>query len=99
MHYLQFPTVGSPWLYCACVSCLISVISTILEKYYVPILQMLLTRLQNSKTESFTLRFVRFYHFMSAKDDSDLGADFFINIVDQIQSGYVLRSSSCGTML
>ena len=59
-----------------------------LEKYYVPILQMLLTRLQNSKTETFTLRFVRFYHFVSAKDDKGLGVDFFINIVDQIQSGY-----------
>ena len=59
-----------------------------LEKYYVPILQMLLTRLQNSKTETFTLRFVRFYHFVSAKEDKGLGADFFINIVDQIQPGY-----------
>ncbi|KAA6407194.1 MAG: chromosome segregation Cse1 [Lasallia pustulata] len=68
--------------------CIVSIFpTTTLENYYLPILQMLLTRLQNSKTETFTLRFVRFYHFMSAKDDTGLGADFFINVVDQIQSG------------
>ncbi|KAL9128218.1 MAG: hypothetical protein Q9217_003064 [Psora testacea] len=58
-----------------------------LEKYYVPILQVLLTRLQNSKTDTFALRFVRLYHFVSAKDDQGLGADFFINIAEQVQSG------------
>lgn len=90
MHYLQLSTVGSPWLFCNQPYCLTTAIRTTLEKYFVPILQMLLTRLQNSKTETFTLRFVRFYHFMSAKDATGLGADFFINIVDQIQSGCVL---------
>lgn len=86
-----FPT----WVLRGCISnkpsCLITLIRTTLENYYLPILQMLLTRLQNSKTETFTLRFVRFYHFMSAKDDTGLGADFFINVVDQIQSGYAYR--------
>lgn len=65
----------------------------LLEKYYAAILQVLFTRLQNSKTESFTLRFVRFYHFFCAKDDKGLGADFFINVAEQIQSGYV--SNAC----
>lgn len=54
---------------------------------------MLLTRLQNSKTETFTLRFVRLYHYISAKDDSGFGADFFINTVEQVQAGYVLLHS------
>lgn len=62
---------------------------SLLESYYVPIIQVLLTRLHNSKTETFALRFVRFYHFFSAKDDEGLGADFFINVTEQVQSGYV----------
>lgn len=60
----------------------------LLEKYYATILQILLTRLQSSKTDTFALRFVRFYHFVCAKDDKGLGADFFINVTEQVQSGY-----------
>jgi len=56
------------------------------QPYFVPMLQIMLTRLSNSKTENFALRFVRFYHFVSARDDKGLGADFFINIADQIQN-------------
>ena len=63
--------------------------SSTLEEYYVPILQILLTRLQNSRTETFALRFVRFYHFVAAKGDKGLGTDFFINVTEQVQSGYV----------
>lgn len=62
-------------------------ISSTLEKYYVTILQILLTRLQDSKTETFASRFVRFYHFVSAKNDKGLGADFFISMTEQVQSG------------
>jgi exportin-2 (importin alpha re-exporter) len=50
-------------------------------------MQILLTRLQNSRTENFALRFVRFYHFVAAHDDRSLGADFFINITEQVQAG------------
>ncbi|KAK4986391.1 importin-alpha export receptor [Elasticomyces elasticus] len=57
-----------------------------LSQYFVPVLQIMLTRLSNSKTENFALRFVRFYHFISARDDKGLGADFFINVTDQIQN-------------
>lgn len=56
-------------------------------------MQILLTRLQNSRTENFALRFVRFYHFVSARDDKGLGADFFIHITEQVQSGYVSPTS------
>lgn len=58
-----------------------------LDKYYASIIEALFVRLQNSKTETFSLRFVRLYHFISSKDDKGLGADFFINITERIQSG------------
>ena len=61
---------------------------SLLQNYYAPILTVLLTRLQNSRTETFALRFVRFYHFIAARDDKGLGADFFINVSEQVQSGY-----------
>ena len=58
---------------------------TALENYWVPMLQLMFTRLSNTKTENFTLRFVRFYHLVSALVDKGLGADFFINIADRVQ--------------
>ena len=57
-----------------------------LQTYWASILQVVLTRLQNSRTDTFALRFVRLYHFISAKADEGLGADFFISIADQLQS-------------
>ena len=57
-----------------------------LQTYWVSILQVLLTRLQNSRTDTFAVRFVRLYHLISAKADEGLGADFFISIADQLQS-------------
>ncbi|KAF2229374.1 Cse1-domain-containing protein [Viridothelium virens] len=56
-----------------------------LQNYYTQIVSLMLTRLSNSKTESFTLRFIRFYYFVAAHDKKGLGADFFINITDQVQ--------------
>lgn len=61
--------------------------ATALENYWIAMLQLMLTRLSNNKTETFTLRFVRFYHLVSALVDKGLGADFFISIADQIQEG------------
>ena len=58
-----------------------------LDKYYPTILQVLLTRLQNHRTDSFALRFVRLYHFISGHDDKGLGADYFIQLSEQIQEG------------
>lgn len=49
-------------------------------------MQIILTRLQNSKTEVLQLRFVRFYHFVSARDDQGYSADFFIQVTDKVQS-------------
>jgi exportin-2 (importin alpha re-exporter) len=58
-------------------------------------MQIILTRLQNSKTENLTLRFVRFYHFMSAHDDKGYSADFFIQVTDKVQAEYVISKSCC----
>lgn len=52
-------------------------------------MQVILTRLQNSKTENLSLRFVRFFHFLSAHDQKGYSADFVIKVVDQVQEGYV----------
>ena len=57
-----------------------------LIQYYPTILQVLLTRLQNSKTDGFTLRFVRLYHFISALTENGLGADFFIQQIEKVQA-------------
>ncbi|EME85352.1 uncharacterized protein MYCFIDRAFT_72444 [Pseudocercospora fijiensis CIRAD86] len=59
--------------------------STALESYWVEILKLMFYRLQNSKNEHFTLRFVRFYHLVSALQDKGLGADFFIAVSDKVQ--------------
>ncbi|PYH48199.1 putative chromosome segregation protein Cse1 [Aspergillus saccharolyticus JOP 1030-1] len=56
-----------------------------LEQYFVSIMQVILTRLQNSKTETLTIRFVRFFHFVSAQDERGYSADFFIQVVDKVQ--------------
>ena len=56
-----------------------------LQNYYTQIVSLMFTRLSNSKTETFTIRFIRFYHFVAARDDKGLGADFFITIADQVQ--------------
>lgn len=58
-----------------------------LESYFVQIMQIILQRLQNSKTETLTLRFVRFYHFISAQDNKGFSADYFIQITDKVQEG------------
>ncbi|KAI4914291.1 uncharacterized protein J4E92_009705 [Alternaria infectoria] len=57
-----------------------------LQPYFVTILQLMLTRLSNMKTENFQQRFIAFYHFVSARLDKGLGADFFIKESDKVQN-------------
>jgi exportin-2 (importin alpha re-exporter) len=59
-----------------------------LEPYFPSIMQIILTRLQNSKTETLTLRFVRLFHFISAHDDKGYSADFVIQVIDKVQAEY-----------
>jgi exportin-2 (importin alpha re-exporter) len=55
-----------------------------MQNYYTPILQLILEKLDKSKSESVKIRFVRFYHLVSANADNGLGADFFIKVVETI---------------
>ena len=60
-----------------------------LENYFVDIVRLMLMRLSNMKTETFQQRFIAFYHFISARQEKGLGADFFITVSDQVQQEYV----------
>jgi exportin-2 (importin alpha re-exporter) len=59
-----------------------------LKEYWKTIFQTLLVKLQNQKTDAFTARFVRFYHYISAYTETGFGADFFIAILDSIQAEF-----------
>ncbi|KAI4114077.1 MAG: hypothetical protein LQ345_005084 [Seirophora villosa] len=65
--------------------------SSAIDPYFVTILQLLFTRLQNSKTDAFTSRFVRLYHSVSARVDSGLGADWFISHANRVQDGIYVQ--------
>ncbi|KAL3458673.1 CAS/CSE protein [Aspergillus heterothallicus] len=65
--------------------------SATLEPYFGDIMQVILTRLQNHKTESLSLRFVRFYHFLCANDAKGYSADFLIQIIDKIQDSLYVQ--------
>lgn len=55
------------------------------EPYWKDILSIMLTRLQGKQAASFQMRFVRFYHFFSSRDDKGLGPDVFIGLTDTVQ--------------
>lgn len=56
-----------------------------LEQYWIEILRIMLTRLQSAQAQSFTPHFIRFYHFISSRDDKGLGTDFFVAATDKVQ--------------
>lgn len=60
--------------------------SAALEPYFIQIMQIILQRLQNSKTENLSLRFVRFYHFLTAHDDKGYSPDTIQQICEKIQA-------------
>jgi exportin-2 (importin alpha re-exporter) len=68
-----------------------------LEPYWIHLITIMLTRLQNP-TQSFQLRFVRFYHFVASRDDKGLGADFFVAATDKVQND-VFRQLYTGIIL
>ncbi|KAI1805565.1 Cse1-domain-containing protein [Daldinia bambusicola] len=67
-------------------SVIISVDRSAIEPYFKEILALLFTKLQKTPSDSFKLRFVRFYHLVSARVEAGLGTDFFISQVDLIQN-------------
>lgn len=69
-----------------------------LEQYWVHLLNIMLTRLQAKQSLAFQLRFVRFYHFVSSRDDKGLGADFFVAATDRVQHD-VFRQLYLGVIL
>jgi exportin-2 (importin alpha re-exporter) len=56
-----------------------------MERYWIHIITVMLTRLQSQQSTSFHLRFVRFYHFVSSRDDKGFGTDFFVAETDKVQ--------------
>ena len=64
-----------------------SMSSNVVQPYFQTILQLLLTRLQNSPSEAFSQRFVRLYHLISSRVEAGLGADFFDGACEQLQAG------------
>lgn len=60
-------------------------LSTAIQQYFPTILTILFTRLNNNPPEKFKQRFVNFYHLVSSRDQSGLGADFFIRNSDIVQ--------------
>ncbi|KAF7717661.1 Importin alpha re-exporter [Penicillium ucsense] len=59
---------------------------TVMEPYFVQIMQIILQRLQNSKTENLSIRFVRFYHFVTAHDEKGYSPDTIQQICEKIQA-------------
>jgi exportin-2 (importin alpha re-exporter) len=58
------------------------------------VLKIVFARLQNSRTENFAIKFTRWYHVVSARQDKGLGADFFIAAADAIQNECVWQSEA-----
>ncbi|ODA84018.1 hypothetical protein RJ55_02536 [Drechmeria coniospora] len=56
----------------------------ILDQYFGTIIQLLYTKLQGSPSDSFKLRFARFYHLVGARLEAGYGADYFIKKSDQL---------------
>jgi exportin-2 (importin alpha re-exporter) len=64
---------------------ILSISSDALRQYFGTILQLMLGRLSNSRTETLSNRFIRFFHLVSTQDDRGFGTDYFINVTDNIQ--------------
>ncbi|KAI1138917.1 putative mportin-alpha export receptor [Hypoxylon sp. FL0543] len=67
-------------------SIVVSIDRSALEPYFKEILSLLFIKLQATPSESFKLRFVRFYHLVAARVEAGLGADFFVSQVDLVQN-------------
>ncbi|KAF5710432.1 importin-alpha export receptor [Fusarium mundagurra] len=59
----------------------------VLNDYFGTILRLLYTKLQGTPAESLTLRFVRFYHLVSARLEAGYGADYFIQQSNSVEDG------------
>lgn len=62
-----------------------------LEQYIVAVFRLVLERLEKSKSDAFQSRFIRLYHFISARQGQGLGTDFFIQVLDQMQKELIVK--------
>lgn len=60
--------------------------SSVLDEYLVAILGLIFKKLHDKPVESFKLRFVRFYHLVSARVEQGYGADYFIKHTNALQA-------------
>lgn len=58
-----------------------------MEPYLKDIVIILLTRLNSSKTESLSQRFVRLVYLLAGRDEKGAGPDFVARSIDQVQAG------------
>ncbi|KAI1365360.1 CAS/CSE protein [Xylaria arbuscula] len=72
-------------------SIVLSIPKATLEPFFKSVLELLFTKLQSNPSDSFKLRFVRFYHLVSAKPEAGLGADFFVSQVDLVQNNLFVQ--------
>ncbi|KAI1106076.1 putative mportin-alpha export receptor [Jackrogersella minutella] len=72
-------------------SIVLSINRTAIEPYFKEILALIFTKLQGTVSDSFKLRFVRFYHLVSARVEAGLGADFFVSQVDLVQNNLFVQ--------
>ncbi|KKA27869.1 hypothetical protein TD95_003231 [Thielaviopsis punctulata] len=59
---------------------------SVLEAYFSTVLQLMFGKLQQQPADSFKLRFVRFYHLVSARLEQGYGTDYFIAQADKVQA-------------
>lgn len=57
---------------------------SVLDQYFGTILQLIYTKLQGNPAQSLKLRFVRFFHLVSARLEAGYGADYFIKHSDKL---------------
>jgi len=58
-----------------------------MDQYFVTILDIVFKKLQANPSDSFKMRFVRFYHLVSARLEVGYGSDYFIKHCNILQSG------------
>ncbi|KAI1005838.1 Importin alpha re-exporter [Podosphaera aphanis] len=58
-----------------------------IEAHFPNILTILLSRLNPKSPDRYKQRFIRFYHLVSSRNESGMGADFYIRHAESLQSG------------
>jgi exportin-2 (importin alpha re-exporter) len=70
----------------------------VMQPFWTPVFQLILTRLQRQQTNALQQRFTRFYHYFSSRDREGLGTDLFLAETDKVQQG-IFRELYLGIIL